>query len=112
YQDAVTLRLRALETVAKRLEHELRSVLVQSAPVIRIEPPQRQSRVSADGQLWFNFARLNAALDELEVQQVRAMPVHERVARFRSALLTQRLTGTAATQALQHLNVSPRPGLR
>ncbi|BDV41537.1 hypothetical protein GURASL_04600 [Geotalea uraniireducens] len=112
YQDTVTLRLRALETVAKRLEHELRTVLIQSAPVIRIEPPQRQSRVSADGQLWYNFARLNAALDDLDVQQVRAMPVHERVARFRSALLTQRLTGTAATQALQQLNVSTRPGLR
>jgi len=112
YQDTVTLRLRALETVAKRLEDELRPVLVQSAPVIRIEPPQRQTRVSADGQLWYNFARLNAALDDLEVQQVRAMPVHERVARFRSALLTQRLIGAAATQALQQLNVSPRPGLR
>lgn len=112
YQNTVTLRLRALETVAKRLEDELRPVLVQSAPVIRIEPPQRQSGVSADGQLWYNFARLNAALDDLEVQQVRAMPVHERVARFRSALLTQRLTGMAATQALQQLNVSPRPGLR
>lgn len=108
----MALRLRALETVAKRLEHDLRPVLVQSAPVIRIEPPQRQPRVSADGQLWYNFARLNAALDDLEVQQVRAMPVHERVARFRSALLTQRLTGPASTQALQQLNVLPRPGLR
>lgn len=112
YQNTVTLRLRALETVANRLEHELHHVLVQSAPVIRIEPPQRQARVSADGQLWYNFARLNAALDDLEVQQVRAMPVHERVARFRSALLTQRLTGATATQALRQLNVSPRPGLR
>ena len=112
YQHTVNLRLRALETVAKRLEEELRSVLIQSAPVIRIEPPERLSRVSADGQLWYHFARLNAAFDDLEVQQVRAMPVHERVARFRSGFLTQRLTGVAATQALQQMNVSPRPGLR
>ena len=112
YQETVERRLRALETVAKRLEHELRGVLVQSAPVIQIQPPPRQNRVSADGQLWFNYARLNAALDDLEVQQVRAMPVHERVARFRSALLTQRLTGAAETTALQQFNLTRRQGMR
>jgi hypothetical protein len=49
---------------------------------------------------------LNKALEELEVHQARAMPPHERAARFRSARLPSRLTGGAEQAALAHVLMS------
>ena len=100
FRETVEKRLSALETVTKRLETDLRQVLSQSAPVIRIGPPTRQNLLSVDGQLWHAFSRLNAALEELEVHQTRAMPPHERAAKFRSARLPRRLTAPADQAAL------------
>ena len=112
YRETVRKRLTALETITRRLEADMRSQLSQAAPVISIGPPPRQDRLSADGQLWYNFARLNMALEELEVHQIRAMPPHERAARFRSARLPQRLLGGAEQAALIQLRLPPRPGRR
>jgi hypothetical protein len=112
---AVRTRLRALEEVAGRLRDDLRGTLKQQAPTLRtdlIGPPPRAGRVSVDGQLWYAHARLNAALAELEVRQTRAMPPHEREARFRAARLEQRLTGQAETAALRALGLGPQPGRR
>lgn len=106
-EETVSKRLGALETVTRRLEEDLRPVLNQDAPRIRIGPPQRQNVIGADSQLWYAFAKLNAALDELEKQQIRAMPPHEREARFKSALLTRHLTSPAEQQALASLQVPP-----
>jgi len=63
-RETVTKQLGALEAITRRLEEDLRPTLQQIAPEIRIEPPQRQSGISFDGQLWYGFARLNAALGE------------------------------------------------
>lgn len=112
YVETVKKRLSALETVAQRLETDLKPRLTQRAPVIQIGPPPRQPSTSADGQLWFAFSKLGKALEELDVQQVRAMPAHERAARFRSARLVQRLTGPAETAALATLGVPPQAGRR
>ena len=112
YAETVRKRLRALETVTKRLEADLRPQLSHTAPFIRLGPPMRQPRVSTDGQLWYAFARLNAALEELDVHQARAMPPHERSARFRSARLLGRLTGAAEQAALGQLSLALRPGRR
>jgi len=112
YRRTVTIRLDALEAVTSRLGQDLGNALTQAAPVIEIGPPQTQGRVSVDGQLWHAFARLNAAIAELEVAQVRAMPPHERAARFRSARLPRRLTGPAEAQALATLGLAPAPGRR
>ena len=101
FGETVDRRLSALETVTKRLEADLRQGLNQSAPVIGIGPPARQNRVSVDGQLWHAFSRLNAALDELKVHQTRAMPPHERAARFRSARLPRRLAPLPSKQHWQ-----------
>jgi len=111
-QETVSKQLDALEAITRRLEEDLRQSLQQIAPRIRIEPPQRQSGISFDGQLWYGFARLNAALGELEVHQIRAMPPEEREARYRSARLTRRLTGTAETTALAQLGITQRPRMR
>lgn len=111
-RETVVKRLRALESVTKRLERDLRAHLVQHAPPISIGPPTRQNRVSDDGQLWHAYTKLNQALEELDVQQIRAMPAHEREARFRSARLIARLTGAGELEALQAMGLSARPGRR
>ena len=112
YTETVRKRLRALEAVTKRLEADLREDLSHTAPLISLGPPVRQTRVSTDGQLWYAFARLNNVLEELDVHQVRAMPPHERSARFRSARLPVRLTGAAERSALDQLGLGPRQGRR
>ncbi|MBI3979160.1 MAG: ATP-binding protein [Chloroflexi bacterium] len=111
-QETVVKRLNALETVAERLQSDLGNRLAQVAPQIAIGPPTRQSRVSADGQLWHAFAKLDAALAALDVHTVRAMPPHEREARFHSARLVQRLTGAAEQEALGKLKIGPAPHRR
>jgi hypothetical protein len=112
YRETVRKRLTALETVTRRLEDDLGNQLSQTAPAINIGPPPRQNRLSVDGQLWYAFAKLNTALEELDVHQIRAMPPHERTARFRSARLPRRLTGTAEQNALAQLVLPPRAGRR
>ncbi|MBI5531782.1 MAG: AAA family ATPase [Deltaproteobacteria bacterium] len=112
YVETVKKRLSALETVAQRLETDLKPRLTQSAPVIQIGPPPRQPSISSDGQLWFAFSKLGKALEELDVQQVRAMPPHERAARFKSARLAHRLGGPAEAAALAALGLAPQVGRR
>lgn len=104
-------RLSALESVAQRLADDLGAQLGQTAPRISdLGPPTLPARMSHDGRLWFVFAKLNSALTELDVQQTRAMPPHEREARFRSAHLTTRLTPAAAAPHLARLNLQPANG--
>lgn len=108
--ETVKKQLTALETVTRRLETDLRPHLTASAPRIRVGPPPREPTVSADGQLWLAFAKLNEVLAELEVYRVRAMPPHEREARFASARLERRLLGQEETDTLAALALAPRPG--
>ncbi len=110
-EETVVKRLAALETVTRRLETDLRHDLKADAPKIKIGAPDYQSRVSADGQLWYAFSKLNAALDELESHEIRAMPPHEREARFHSVRL-QRLTGPSEAQAFMQLGMQSVPGRR
>jgi len=112
YRRTVTTRLDALASVTERLESDLRPILSQAAPQIDISPPQREARLSSDGQLWYAFARLNVALAELEIHQIRAMPPHERAARFHSARLPRRLTGQDEATALTQLGIPARPDRR
>jgi DNA replication ATP-dependent helicase Dna2 len=105
--ETVKRKLRALEAVVEQLETDLRAELRQTAPKIHISPPKWQNRLSYDSQLWYAFAKLNEALEELEIQQIRAMPPHEREARFHCARLTRRLTGQDEQDALARLHLSP-----
>lgn len=107
-------RLTALEAVVRRLETDLRPLLPnQAAPRINaISPPKRQSRLSFDGQLWYAFAKLDAGLQQLEVQELRALPPHGREAKFESARLPERLSGDAEAAALERLGLKPRSGRR
>ena len=112
YIETVQQGLRALEAVAKRLEEDLCSSLRHNAPIIGIQPPRYQTKVSTDGQLWYAFSKLNAALEELDFRRVRAMPPHERAARFRSARLSRRLDRQAERLALKTLGLTSQPGRR
>lgn len=106
-RETIERKLTALDAVVKRLRHDLRFTLGQTAPSIDMGLPPRQSRVSADGQLWYAYAKLNAALTQLEVHQVWAMPPHEREARFNSARLVERLSGTQQSEALARFGLNP-----
>ena len=109
--ETVRRRLGALEEVTKQLEIDLRPLLEpasQTAPPIgAIGPPAAQNRLSYDSQLWYAFARLNTALEGLEVHKIRAMPPHEREARFHSARLESRLVGDEERNALTMLGLQP-----
>jgi hypothetical protein len=110
-ESTVKTRLSALESVTQRLEEDLRPHLGQTSPRIAdLGPPSLPARMSYDGRLWFVFAKLNSALTELEVQQTRAMPPHEREARFRSAHLTARLSPAQAAPHLARLSLPVIPG--
>jgi len=111
-RETVIKQLGALESITRKLEEDLRPTLQQIAPEIGIEPPRRQPGISFDGQLWHGFSRLNAALGELEIHQIRAMPPEEREARYRSARLTRRLTGTSERAALAQMGIAQRSRMR
>lgn len=106
----VERRLDALDAVRDRLEEDLRADLHQDAPPIRVGPPTRASGLSFDGQLWYAFAKLDDALAQIEAQAIRAMPPHEREARFHSARLTRLLSGPSATAAVARLGIALQPG--
>jgi hypothetical protein len=100
FEETVKTRLRAAETVRRRLEDDLRGQLRTTAPKIRSGGMQPEPGISQMSQLWLAHARINAAFEELDVAAVRAMPPHERESRFRSARLSTLLTGPARAQAL------------
>lgn len=108
----VSRRLMALDAVVRRLETDLRPLLPnQAAPRIQaIRSPKSlgQSRLSFDGQLWYAFAKLDAGLQQLEVQELRALPPHGREAKFESARLPERLFGDAEAAALESLSLKRR----
>lgn len=106
----VKTKLSALESVTQRLEDDLAGQLGQTAPRIDdLGPPVLPARMSYDARLWYVFARLNSALAELKVQHTRAMPPHEREARYRSAHLLSRLDGAIAAGHLARLNLTASP---
>jgi len=110
--ETVTKRLSALQAVRQRLEADLRPVLDQRAPKIATYALRKLGAVAVDSELWYAHAKLNAALSAAEVAQIRAMPVHEREARFHSAILEYRLDQNEELDTLTELGFAPRPGLR
>jgi hypothetical protein len=108
----VAKKLFAISAVVDRLQTDLEGRLGQTAPrIVEIGPPTIPNRMSDDSRLWFTFASLNVALSRLEVQLARAMPPHEREARFRSAHLPIRLDATTAAPILASLGLNPAPEL-
>ena len=106
----VTTKLNALSTITDRLGQDLRGRLPRSAPRIsQLRGPTDVTRTSHLGLLLYTHAKLNAALNELEVSRTRALTVTEREATFASARLTRQLTGDDAVAALTELRLDPGP---
>jgi hypothetical protein len=103
-------KLLGLASIVSQLERSLKSILNRAAAPPVVRAPKRITGVPPHSQLWHEFTRLNAALEELESHVVRSMPAHEREARFKSAHLPRRLEGHEKAEAIEHLSaVSPEP---
>lgn len=93
-------KLFALGLVVTSLERNLRNQLSRLSAPFLPQPRQRPAGLAPEGYLWTEFTQLNAAVDSLDVHRVRAMPLHEREARFRSAHLVRRLRGAERLAAI------------
>jgi DNA replication ATP-dependent helicase Dna2 len=108
-EETTRKKLLALAYVVSQLERSLKQVLNRAAAPPVIRAPRRMTGVPPHSQLWHEFTRLNAALEELESHATRAMPAHEREARFKSARLLRRLEGEEKAAAHERLQaVTPQ----
>ena len=105
-------KLSALGIVTSKLNRDLYDRLSRLAAPPLSAPPRRPQGLSPHGRLWHEFTRLNASLQKLEAYTVQAMPVHEREARFKSAVLEERLEGEARADALEKLRASAQRSLQ
>jgi hypothetical protein len=105
----VAKRLGALEAVTRALQDDgnLRPFLLHAAPQIDIRSPATLAGVAVDSQLWYAFANLDAAMDALQQEQIRAMSPTEREARFEAAHLLRRLGDAERDAALVTLGLPP-----
>lgn len=112
-QSTVKTKLRALESVRRRLAEDLGVQLGQTAPRIRdLGRPSYPRNFADDSRLWLTFQLLDSALQALDVQTIWAMPVHEREARFKSAVLPQRIQGAREQAILAAHNLPASPLIR
>ncbi|MEO0855579.1 MAG: AAA domain-containing protein [Bacteroidota bacterium] len=104
-EETTQKKMTALRLVVAHLETLLKRQLQTRAPLLG-KTPSRMKNAPAEAVVLHEFTRLGGALDELEAQAVRAMPPHERVTRFKSALLTERLEGPDRGEALEQLRAA------
>ncbi|QXD15800.1 AAA family ATPase [Rhodocaloribacter litoris] len=104
-------KLSALAYVVSQLERDLGSYLTRAAAPPVIRPPRRLTGVPPHSELWHEYTRLNKSLEELDTLATRAMPPHEREARFKSAHLVRRLEGAEKAEALRHLAAASQHAL-
>ena len=95
-----------LQSVSTQLGHDLKGKLSKhSAPPISFDyAKQRLKGAPVHSQLWYQFIRLNAAVDELETLLTRALPSFEREAKYKAARLRGRLEGPKRANALRLIN--------
>lgn len=112
-RSTVTTKLWATASIVRRLREDLKGSLRSRAPKISdIKAPSMLRGVSADGQIWYAYARLNAQVAALEHSISMATPVHEREARYLAARLEIELTGYEFKEAAASLDIAMRPGVR
>jgi len=92
-EETTARKLQALAYVVARLERDLKDLLNRAAAPPLLRSTRRLTDVPPRSVLWYEYTRLNRALEELDEHSLRAMPAHEREARFKSALLLIRLEG-------------------
>lgn len=106
----VKTQLRALRAVTMRLRADLSGQLRRWAPKVQdVAEPRRPTGATADENLWYSYAALSSAADQQDIARVRAMPIHEREARFESARLERQLSGQERQAALLVLGLPNQP---
>lgn len=103
-EETTSKKLSALANVVARLETDLKEVLQRSAAPPIVRTPASIRGVPPHGKLLHEYTRLNAAMNDLDSQTTRAMPPHEREAKFKSAHLLRRLEGEEKEAAIGHLS--------
>lgn len=102
-EETTSKKLTALAYVVAKLEQDLRTLLARAAAPSLLRNRQRLTGVPPRSMLWYEYTRLNQAIGELDEHMLRAMPAHEREARFKSAHLLERLEDDAKRAAYQKL---------
>lgn len=110
-QETTGKKLAALAYVVGRLENDMKDILLRAPAPPLVRPPSRLIGVPPQSEIWYEYTRLNAALNELDEHIVRAMPPHERVARFKSAHLLRRLEGNEKVEAHKLLEATAQQPL-
>lgn len=109
----IRTQLDAIEAITQRLQHDLKGRLRHNAPRIQVlSSPSYFTNINFDGQLWLHYSKLNAVLDKLEKHQIRALPPHEREARYHSARLIRELAGEERVEFFDKLEITPDPSIR
>lgn len=111
-EETTAKKLSALAYVVAQLEQDLKPLLARAAAPPLLRSQRRLTGVPPRSVLWYEYTRLNQALEELDEHTLRAMPAHEREARFKSARLTARLEGAEkldAHEKLQKTSHQPLP---
>lgn len=102
-EETTAKKLSALAYVVAQLEQDLKPLLTRATAPPLLRSQRRLMGVPPQSVLWYEYTRLNQALDELDEHTLRAMPAHEREARFKSARLTERLEGQEKLDAYAKL---------
>lgn len=111
-EETTARKLTALAYVVARLEQDLKPLLTRATAPPLQRKRQHLTGVPPRSMLWYEYTRLNQAIGELEEHMLRAMPAHEREARFKSAHLLARLEDNvkrAAYDTLQKTVQQPLP---
>lgn len=90
-EETTARKLQALAYVVAQLEKDLKDLLTRAAAPPLVRNLRRLTGVPPRSVLWYEYTRLNQAIGELDEHMLRAMPAHEREARFKSARLLERL---------------------
>jgi DNA replication ATP-dependent helicase Dna2 len=102
-EETATKKLSALANVVAQLEQDLKPRLARAAAPNLPRTTSRITGAPPRSSLWYEYTRLNQAMQELEEYTFRAMPAHEREARFKSAHLLERLEGDLKLVAYEKL---------
>ena len=106
-RSVVRRKLSAVIFVSMQLTIELADSLTAYAPLVAsvFTPLERMTGTGDDEEIIYQHTRLMAAVQQMEIEMLMAMPPHEREARYASIRVTRCLEGDDRRSALQSLAV-------
>lgn len=110
FRQTVREKLLHLDNVVTRLGQDLpRDTRPFAPPISVLNTRAGLARVCWDGQFWYEFTSLNESMERFENDLIRAMPPHEREARFYSIRLEKQIRGRERDEILAGINRSGTP---